>query len=75
MKPQERMDFEFDDGSVISYVIEHTCEITAFDDGLDESYDGSLYSYAPPTYYLSCGHNAYEYDPNYCPVCGAKVVE
>ena len=52
---------------------ERTCEIESFDNGLDEDYDGSLYSYAPPTYYLSCGHEAYQYKPNYCPDCGAKV--
>ena len=28
-----------------------------------------------PKCYLSCGHEAYEYRPSYCPVCGAKVVE
>ena len=53
---------------------ERICEIEAFDNGLDEDYDGSLYSYAPPTYYLSCGHEAYHIKPNYCPDCGAKVV-
>ena len=52
---------------------ERICKIEAFDNGLDEDYDGSLYSYAPPTYYLSCGHEAYQYKPNYCPDCGAKV--
>ena len=51
------------------------CKIESFDNGLDEDYDGSLYSYATPTYYLSCGHEAYEYKPRYCPDCGAKVVE
>ena len=50
------------------------CEIESFDNGLDEDCDGSLYSYAPPTYYLSCGHEAYEYRPSYCPDCGAKVI-
>lgn len=50
------------------------CEIESFDNGLDEDYDGSLYSYAPPTYYLSCGHEAYQCKPNYCPDCGAKVI-
>ena len=54
---------------------ERTCKILSFDNGLDEDYDGSLYSYAPPTYYLSCGHEAYCFKPNYCPDCGAKVVE
>ena len=52
---------------------ERICKIEAFDNGLDEDYDGSLYSYAPPTYYLSCGHEAYYHKPNYCPDCGAKV--
>ena len=52
---------------------ERICKIESFDNGLDEDYDGSLYSYAPPTYYLSCGHEAYYLKPNYCPDCGAKV--
>lgn len=26
-------------------------------------------------YDLSCGHQAMEDEPSYCPVCGAKVVE
>lgn len=26
-------------------------------------------------YELSCGHTAHEEMPNYCPVCGAKVVD
>ena len=54
---------------------ERTCEILSFDNGLDEDYDGSIYSYAPPTYYLSCKHEAYYLKPNYCPDCGAKVIE
>ena len=53
---------------------ERNCKIKTFDNGLDEDYDGSLYNYAPPTYYLSCGHEAYQYKPNYCPDCGAKVI-
>ena len=56
------------------YMPERICKIEAFDNGLDEDYDGSLHSYAPPTYYLSCGHEAYYLKPNYCPDCGAKVV-
>ena len=56
------------------YMPERICKIESFDNGLDEDYDGSLHSYAPPTYYLSCGHEAYYLKPNYCPDCGAKVV-
>ena len=59
----------------IAEPIKFTCEVESFDNGLDEDYDGSLYSYAPPTYCLSCGHEAYECRPSYCPVCGAKVIE
>ena len=58
----------------IAEPIKFTCEVETFDNGLDEDYDGSLYSYAPPTYYLSCGHEAYQCKPNYCPDCGAKVM-
>ena len=70
----------YERGNIFNYLAEliepeheSICKIEAFDNGLDEDYDGSLYSYAPPTYYLSCGHEAYQCKPNYCPDCGAKV--
>lgn len=74
---QDWQDMELKDrlAELIEPEPERTCEIESFDNGLDEDYDGSLYSYAPPTYYLSCGHEAYQYKPNYCPNCGAKVTE
>lgn len=53
-----------------------TCHVETFDDGIDEGLDGELYSYGPPTWYLSCGHRAYGIEcPDRCPDCGAKVVE
>lgn len=53
-----------------------TCHVESFDDGVDEGMDGEWYSYAPPTWYLSCGHRAEGIDcPDYCPTCGAMVVE
>lgn len=52
-----------------------TCTIEAFDDGVDEGTDGEWYSYASPTFYLSCGHEAYVERPEFCPRCGAEVVE
>ena len=52
-----------------------TCTIECFDDGVDEGMDGEWYSYAPPTFYLSCGHEAYVERPGFCPRCGAEVVE
>lgn len=51
-----------------------TCEVESFDDGVDEGMDGELFSYAPPTWYLSCGHTAQGTEmPNFCPVCGKAV--
>lgn len=51
-----------------------TCEVECFDDGTDEGMDGELFSYAPPTWYLSCGHTAQGTEmPNFCPNCGARI--
>lgn len=47
--------------------------IEYFDDGVDEGMDGEWYSYGPATYHLSCGHSAYECEPNFCPECGKPV--
>ena len=53
-----------------------TCHIEGYDDGIDENYDGDLYSYGPPTWFLSCGHQGEGIDaPDFCPVCGAAVVD
>ena len=53
-----------------------TCEVECFDDGVDEGMDGEWYRYATPTWYLSCGHEAYGGEcPKFCPECGAKVVD
>lgn len=53
-----------------------TCEILGYDDGYDESIDGEMYQYADPRYFLSCEHEACgSITPNYCPVCGRKVVD
>lgn len=53
-----------------------TCEILGYDDGYDEGLDGEMYQYADPRYFLSCEHEAYgSAAPNYCPVCGRKVVD
>lgn len=51
------------------------CRVEGFDDGVDEALDGEWYSYAPPTWYLSCGHRVEGSEqPNFCPTCGYKVV-
>lgn len=53
-----------------------TCEILGYDDGYDEGVDGEMYQYVDPRYFLSCEHEAYgSIPPNYCPVCGRKVVD
>ena len=53
-----------------------TCEVECFDDGVDEGMDGEWFSYAPPTWYLSCGHEVYGTDrPCYCSTCGVRVTE
>lgn len=53
-----------------------TCEILGYDDGYDEGLDGEMYQYDDPKYFLSCEHEAYgSVAPNYCPVCGRKVVD
>jgi len=50
------------------------CEVECFDDGVDEGMDGEWLSYAPPTWYLSCGHDVKGTErPNYCAVCGKAV--
>lgn len=52
-----------------------TCHAEGFDDGVDEGMDGEWYSYSPPTWYLSCGHEVHESEcPRFCPVCGREVV-
>lgn len=51
-----------------------TCEVECFDNGTDEGMDGEWFSYAPPTWYLSCGHTAQGAEkPNFCHVCGKAV--
>ena len=51
------------------------CEVEGYDDGVDEGVDGDWYSYAPPTWYLSCGHRCEGSErPSFCPMCGRKVV-
>ena len=53
-----------------------TCEILGYDDGYDEGVDGEMYQYADARHFLSCGHESYgSVVPNYCPVCGRKVVD
>ena len=53
-----------------------TCEVEVYDDGIDEGMDGDWYSYAPPTWYLSCWHRCEGSErPRYCPRCGRRVVE
>ena len=50
------------------------CEVECFDDGVDEDMDGEWFNYAPPTWYLSCGHEVKGTErPNYCVVCGKAV--
>lgn len=50
------------------------CHVESFDDGVDEGMDGEWYSYQPPTWYLSCGHEAQGAErPCFCPVCGRRV--
>lgn len=52
------------------------CEIECFDDGVDEGMDGEWFTYAPPTWHLSCGHKVFgDERPNFCSHCGAKVVD
>lgn len=54
---------------------ERTCSIIGFDDGVDEGIDGEWHQYSEPQYDLSCGHSSEGTEPpNYCPVCGARVV-
>ena len=51
-----------------------TCKVEGYDDGVDEGMDGEWYSYGPPTWYLSCGHETYgSTRPCYCSTCGRKV--
>ena len=58
------------------YVPERTCHVESYDDGVDEGMDGDWYAYAPPTWFLSCGHQVEGAErPNFCPSCGARVVD
>lgn len=53
-----------------------TCHVECYDDGIDEDLDGEWYSYALPTWYLSCEHEAYGVEcPSFCPVCGRQIVD
>lgn len=53
-----------------------TCHVECFDNGVDEGVDGKWFSYAPPTWYLSCGHTVEGNEaPSYCATCGKKVVD
>lgn len=53
-----------------------TCHVECFDDGVDEGMDGEWFSYAPPTWYLSCGHTCEGGEkPAFCPTCGKEVVD
>ena len=59
-----------------TYAPVRTCEVECYDDGVDEALDGEWHSYAPPTWYLSCGHTVEGADrPRYCSTCGARVKE
>lgn len=52
-----------------------TCHVECYDDGVDEGLDGEWYSYALPTWYLSCEHEAYGVEcPSFCLVCGRQIV-
>ena len=52
------------------------CHVECFDDGVDEGLDGEWYSYAPPKWYLSCGHEVEGSErPKFCSTCGRKVVD
>ena len=65
-----------DHSKTMRYVPERTCEVEGFDDGADEALDGEWISYAPPTWYLSCGHTVEGSErPRYCSTCGARVKE
>ena len=58
------------------YVPERTCNAESYDDGVDEGMDGDWYAYAPPTWFMSCGHQVEGAErPKFCPSCGAKVVD
>ena len=51
------------------------CEVEGYDDGMDDGMDGEWYTYGPPTWYLSCGHETHgSTRPRYCSACGARVV-
>ena len=53
-----------------------TCEVEGYDDGVDEGMDGEWRTYAPPTWYLSCGHEVHGSErPRYCSACGRRVVD
>ena len=49
------------------YYPKRTCEVTEYNDYGPHAEDCTIV--------LSCGHETIGYIPNYCPSCGAKVVE
>lgn len=62
-------------GQRFERMCDKTCEVECFDDGVDEGMDGEWFTYAPPTWHLSCGHKVFgDERPNFCPHCRAKVV-
>ena len=50
----------------LKYVPERTCAVTAYTDYGPHAEDCTIV--------FSCGHETLGYIPNYCPSCGAKVV-
>ena len=55
---------------------ERTCTVEGYDTGYEWDIDDTYYQVDDPKFTLSCGHEAYgSVEPNFCPVCGARVVE
>lgn len=55
---------------------ERTCTIEGYDTGYEWDIDDTYYQVDDPKFTLSCGHEAYgSVEPNFCPVCGARVIE
>lgn len=55
---------------------ERTCTVEGYDTGYEWDIDDTYYQVDDPKFTLSCGHEAYgSVEPNFCPVCGARVIE
>lgn len=55
-----------------------TCTVNVFDDGWADKGEGEYEQWHGGEWWLSCGHSFkgdIDSKPNYCPACGARVID